>query len=63
MFTPKSVSSETSACPVRRPWNFATIARAGLPGISRGRKKFSVTAAQSVSRKNPARAQYETHSF
>jgi hypothetical protein len=28
---------------------------AGLPGIIRGRKKFSVTAAQRVSTKNPAR--------
>jgi len=27
---------------------------AGFPGIIRGRKKFSVTAAHKVSRKNPA---------
>jgi hypothetical protein len=27
----------------------------GLPGMIRGRKKFSDTAAQSVSKKNPAR--------
>src|SRR6516225_644259 len=44
-----------SDCPVSRPWNFAIIAIAGFPGIIRGRKKFSVTAAQRVSRKNPAR--------
>ena len=46
-------SSAISPCPVTRPWNLAIIAMAGFPGIIRGRKKFSVTAAQSVSRKNP----------
>jgi hypothetical protein len=53
--TPKIVSSACSSWPLILPRNFPIIAMAGLPGIIRGRKKFSVTAAQRVSRKNPAR--------
>src|SRR6202012_4900307 len=49
------VSRAVSAWPLSRPWNLAIIAMAGFPGISRGRKKFSVTAAHSVTTKNPAR--------
>src|ERR1700760_1646277 len=53
--TPKITSRDFSACPLIRPWNLAIMARAGFPGIIRGRKKLSVTAAQRVSTKNPAR--------
>src|SRR3954467_9122540 len=38
-----------------RPWNRASSAVAGSPGMSRGIRKFTVTAAQRVSTKKPNR--------
>src|SRR5487761_1169178 len=37
------------------PWNFDSIASAGLPGISRGSRKLRVSAAHSVNTKKPRR--------
>ena len=45
----------------RRPWKRAIIAAAGFPGMSRGMRKFTVSAAQSVSTKNPSRSEQEPH--
>ena len=55
VLTPNSASSALSACGDTPPLNFAIIAVAGLPGISRGSTKFRVSATHRVSRKNPRR--------
>src|SRR5215475_5711070 len=50
-----------SACSIARSWagvtlcSFEMMLLMGLPGMIRGRKKFSERAAHRVSRKNPAR--------
>src|SRR5215467_12660709 len=49
------------ACSIARSWagvtlcSFEMMLLMGLPGMIRGRKKFSERAAHSVRRKNPAR--------
>ena len=55
LLTPKATSSAFSADGLMRPWNLAIIATAGLPGIRRGMKKLTVSAAQRVRSKNPQR--------
>ena len=53
--TPKAASRALSACGFTGPRNLPIMASAGLPGISRGRKKFSVSAAHKVIAKKPSR--------
>ncbi len=55
VLTPKAASRAFSACGFTGPRNLPIIASAGLPGISRGRKKLSVSAAHRVSAKKPRR--------
>ena len=44
-----------SACGLTAPLNLPIMAMAGLPGISRGSTKLSVSAAHKVSTKKPRR--------
>ena len=55
MSTPNCASSALSACGLTPPLNLPIMARAGLPGISRGSTKFSVSATHKVSKKKPRR--------
>ena len=52
---PKATSRAFSASGLIRPLNLDIIASAGLPGMSRGMKKLIVSAAHSVTTKNPSR--------
>ena len=52
---PNATSSAFSASGFTRPLKRDIIASAGLPGISRGMKKFRVSAAQRVTKKKPSR--------
>src|SRR3954454_3872559 len=53
VLTPNATSSALSAVGCTCPLNRAIIASAGLPGMSRGRKKLIVRATQSVTAKKP----------
>src|SRR2546423_10983647 len=55
LLRPNATASALYACGLTGPRNLAIIARAGFPGISRGRKKLSVSAAHRVSAKKPRR--------
>ena len=55
MLTPNRISRAFSDCGVSCPWNFASMASAGFPGISRGSRKLRVSAAHSVKTKKPRR--------
>src|SRR6266487_364301 len=55
VLTPNASSSAFSACGDTGPRNLPIIASAGLPGMSRGRKKLRVSAAHMVSAKKPRR--------
>ena len=55
LLTPKATSNAFSADGLIRPWNLAIIATAGLPGMRRGMKKLTVSAAHRVSNRNPHR--------
>src|SRR6516225_2488523 len=55
VLTPNRTSSAFCAFGLSSPWNFDSMASAGLPGISRGSRKFSVSAIHSVRTKKPRR--------
>jgi hypothetical protein len=48
--SPKVWRNPSSACGLSRPLKRAKSAVAGSPGISRGRKKFKVSATQAASK-------------